>query len=552
MLQKKQLNHIFSGIGLLALLFTFMLIQLYTPYFLDDFGYNFCKELTKDGEYVYTHRISSFEDLWKSFYTHRMTMNGRLSDLLVMTTMFLGGKTGFAIVNSLMMFICCLLLAHRCYSKIGISFVVVSFSIILLILPEERITISWASGACNYLWGFVYYLLFLHFYERAFYSKINLILCLFFALLLSANHECAGAAMVGALTLKYVYKLIKKKQLTAFDVVLFIVCIIGFAITLASPAVWGRIGRNFEDGKVIGALICVVQSFPSIIIPAICLGFAIRKLRIKVFDYFSFYFILSNIVIVVMLITQIKPSACFYLCVGILVFFVDAFREVMNKYKKMICIISLPLLIIILYSYFKENKNATDLLNYSIEKAAETNVVVIDTVNNPDLSKGFFVSVAVPFDYSVRSCAYTLWNTSPFIVVFNSMVSDRSIYRQFDDLSANPQVIRNNDKCYIRLPKGIVPRMQAKVNLTLDGQICGIARPYIYGYSVNYFNEFLDKKIRHLKYVVSMAPDYDGNYHYVILSPAPSEQTAIELPIFKTSHSDIDTITVPLSPETKE
>ena len=544
-------KHIFNVIGIILIFLCFFVAQYYTPYFGDDFSYNFCKIRDISGRYTSTDNlITSVKDWWDALVAHRFSMNGRISDLFVISTMYISGKTGFAIANSLMFLLLVTLISKRIFSYISFKSIFISTFLIFLILPDAKINIFWASGACNYLWGSVYYLFFIYCYDKKSQHKLYYHLCLISAFILSSNHECSGAAMTGACCLKIFADYLKnKKTPDKFTLFLLAVCISGFCITLMSPCVWNRMELNFVEGRFLNAVISIVQTFPALLIPSLIFIFALKHSKFKLlFDNFSFLFIVANLVIVCALITQIKPSACFYLCVGILVFCIDTFHSFIQNNKKQLFILSILTLGIISFPYYYSVFRASKFLKIAIEKAAFSDVIVFDTTDNPKLSEDFYLSSAIPYDFQERRQACLLWESRPFIILYNSLVDNRSVYKCFDDKDPSQvHVYTVNEKCYIRLPKNVVPKAYQKLSLiSKDLTKKGITRPYLYGFSSNFLNKFLDSKIRGIEYLGVFSPDYDGKYHYIVLSQAPPEYFSLKLPVYLKDNNSNDILCIPL------
>jgi len=537
-------------IGFVLFFFFVMAIQLKTPYFLDDFVHNLCRTETASGEYIVSSQIiDSFEKLFESAIGQRFMYNGRMSDIMTMAVMFMGGGTGFAIANSFMLVIGGTLLSRLIFGRITLCFFLISAFCTFLILPDISMTLLWRSGAFNYFWGCVYYLAFLCLYEMRDKGKIIKLACLLFAFIFCANHECCGASLTGAVGLMMLLEIVqKKKRPDGFNVCLFIVAIAGFALTLASPGMWNRMEGDYNNASIMGTVVAVTQTAPYLCIPLVCLVAAIIRKRWSAFQEFSFLFIIANVFIVVMLISRVNPRVCFYMCVGILVFFMSTYRCIIERYYKTIACCAVIVLFAVGIPYYLSNKQASYYVQLAIEKSAKSDVVVFDSIDNPKMSEGFAISQALPFHYHRNWASYAYWKTQPFIVIFNSLVPDRKVYNAFPEMSLNqPQVYRTEDKCYIRLPESIVPDSSSKLKLTDENnKECGVARPYLYGFSIGFFNNFFDTKIMGFQHVVHMASDYDGKYHYVILYPAPPDNLYLSLPVYRNHSVWSDTYNVRL------
>ena len=537
-------------IGFVLFFFFVFALQWETPYFLDDFVQNLCRKEAGSGLYnVCPQIIRTCADLFESAIGQRFINNGRMSDIMAMSIMSMGGKIGLAIVNSLMVVVGGLLLSRLIFERISLSFFLISAFCGFLIFPDISMTILWGSGTFNYFWGSVYYFAFLSLYEKQDKGKFIKFACLLFAFIFCVNHECCGASLTGAVGMMILLEIVcKKKKTDVFNICLFFVTLTGFALTLASPGVWNRMGGDYNAASMMGTVVAVMQTAPYLFIPLVCLVAAIIRTRWSAFQNLSFLFIIANLFIVVMLISRVNPRVCFYMCVGILVFFMSTYRFIIERYYKTIACCAVIVLLAVGIPYYLSNKEASCYVQQAIEKSAESDVVVFDLTDNPKMSERFAISQALPFHYHRNWASYAYWQTQPFIVIFNSLVPDRKVYNVFPEMSSNqPQVYRTEDKCYIRLPESIVPDFCSKLKLTDENnKECGVARPYLYGSSIGFFNNFFDTKIRGLKHVVHMASDYDGKYHYVILYPVPPDNLYLSLPVYRNHCEWSDTYNVRL------
>ena len=140
--------------GICVVIFTFAItLNHYTPYLADDFTY-MQSFLTKDS-------IRTIADLLASMKIHYFCMNGRtiahtFDQILMLTPKFI-----FNIINSLMFVLLFVLINKLASKKTNNILHIGSFCMFMIFVKAFGQTCLWQTGACNYLWSFVFALSFI-------------------------------------------------------------------------------------------------------------------------------------------------------------------------------------------------------------------------------------------------------------------------------------------------------------------------------------------------------------------------------------------------------
>lgn len=527
-LQRYKLNVLSSLFFLFLFGCFFYMIQSNTPLQSDDFHFHYRVNLTEEGKYVKTYElIESTSDWLTALKAHWLSINGRLSDWFVITQAYFFGKSGFAIVNTIVALISCLVYVKLCFGEITVRSISVCLLAGLIILSDISNSVFWMSGACNYLWGALFFGITLLIFNKAEHKKASkgiLLLGIIMAVITSAIHEAIAVTSCGMFVCYAIYKRLIKKEKVGLVLILFILAsMVGCVSNLTSPGLWIRINRASDTTQSIGMqeITTMLHVGSACSLVAILLLLVIWREKRHILDRKIFYFILCNIGVVACLsFSERSEGVRFYLSLGVAILVCQVFANDIKRMGKWVTCVAIFILTSWATFYYQDCRLSTKLLDYAIEEAKHKDVVVIDTCDNKRIPQIRQVTAGVPYHFHIRKRACLLWNREPFIVVFNSLVPDRKVYKIFRDSDDSvPQVRYHENMCYIRLPKGIIPYTQEK--LTLEAQDGGraMARTFIYGGSRNLFSELFDTYVRKMECVVDYSSDFDGKYHYIILTP---------------------------------
>lgn len=143
---------------ILGLIFALMFVlNRYTFYVADDYTYmnSFADDNT---------RIKSIFEIFPSMYSHLFTMNGRIVAHFFVQFFLLFPSWIFDLINACVFvaLIYCLYKYFFQKNEINILVVLGIFSAIWYFVPAFGQTILWLDGACNYLWGVTFSLIYLY------------------------------------------------------------------------------------------------------------------------------------------------------------------------------------------------------------------------------------------------------------------------------------------------------------------------------------------------------------------------------------------------------
>lgn len=195
------------GIGgtatMVVALLAFLVLNVLTPFYHDDFVYRFMFE---GGSVNYGHRVGSLGDIIASQVEHYFTVNGR-SPVHSLVQLFAGllGKSVFNLLNVIVLGVFLVLLvkpvARHARGTWHGAFIVTVTLVLVLLLPRFKDTFLWMTGSINYLWSATAALAFLLMYERRRQRVMgpSAILPMVVALLLGWSHEGITLPLAAAL-----------------------------------------------------------------------------------------------------------------------------------------------------------------------------------------------------------------------------------------------------------------------------------------------------------------------------------------------------------------
>ena len=263
LLEKKHkisLGIIFSIIFVLILL-----INVYTPYWGDDFVY-MCQIENKDGD-VFGEPISNVWQIFESQYHHYFTHNGRSVVHGIVQLFMLMPKMVFNICNALMF--CVLVLISTffvCYKNNISANIIIPIALLLFLLlwhfmPHASMTMAWMTGSVNYLWALVGVLLYVVLFNKALANNLHYVwlyaICAFF---LGWGHEGISVGIAGATVL---YMLFKRKELNCQVLIIGIAFCLGSILLVLSPGIYHR---GISGDKQFSFMVDVVSTLRTMIL----------------------------------------------------------------------------------------------------------------------------------------------------------------------------------------------------------------------------------------------------------------------------------------------
>lgn len=215
----------------------FYVMNLYTPFYSDDWNYCFI--------FGTTIPIETIGDIIKSQYTHYFEMNGRFTPHFFIQ-FFDGiiGKSWFNIANTIMFILLLLLLCKTISNNPKQYYKIITLSIlgIFFFMPGFNYNFLWMSGACNYLWTTVLLLYFNRLLQKDLKNKYLYPLLLIYGVISGWTHE---GIVLGLASGYFIYYLLNQKELKSDSrKILLIGFFIGMLLLIFSP---GSISRFLGD-----------------------------------------------------------------------------------------------------------------------------------------------------------------------------------------------------------------------------------------------------------------------------------------------------------------
>lgn len=211
------------------------LLNLFTPWFCDDWHYPFI---------FGTHtQIGSLSDIIFSQCRHYLHFNGRfIVHCFVQLFAGLVGKGAFNVVNAVMFatFLYMIALATSRDKNNYIKIIPVAFVLLFFLMPGFKYVFLWLSGSCNYLWTGTVVLLFMWLMARdKLPSKYHVPLFVY-GLISGWSNEAVSLGLGAAL---FLYFLMNRKLLTSHRKYLMIGFCLGLVALVFSPGALGRASK---------------------------------------------------------------------------------------------------------------------------------------------------------------------------------------------------------------------------------------------------------------------------------------------------------------------
>lgn len=245
---------------------SFLLMNLLTPMFGDDYAYSFIWDGAQNGNFQNNigklERLESIGDIFVSQWSHYFTWGGRSVAHCFVQFFCLVGKIFFDFANALVYAALALLIYFFAAGKVdfqnmnGKIFLWIFF-VLWFCLPEFFQTTLWMTGSCNYLWMTVVQLLFLlpfvlKFWQKNFWadsSPAKIFLMAIIGLLAGWSNESGGAFVIFLAFLAMVY--FKRQGLfERWMLVGFVTLFIGYALLMLAPGNFQRYVVDANDATV--------------------------------------------------------------------------------------------------------------------------------------------------------------------------------------------------------------------------------------------------------------------------------------------------------------
>ncbi len=238
---------------------TFLIMNLLTPIFGDDYAYAFIWDGAQNGNFQNNigklYRVESFGDIITSQWSHYMTWGGRTVAHCLVQFFVWQGKILFDIMNALIYALLALLIYFFSTGRFSLQnldgkiFLWIFFAM-WFCLPELFQTAFWLTGSCNYLWMSVLQLLFLVPFVKKFWSKSLVPSSQFLVpimaivgLLAGWSNESGGAITIMLTFFAMIY-FWRQKKFERWMLAGFIGLLVGYALLMLAP---GNVQRYFVD-----------------------------------------------------------------------------------------------------------------------------------------------------------------------------------------------------------------------------------------------------------------------------------------------------------------
>lgn len=240
MTNKKFNIYTFISIIFLILIFIYMLfINTHTHKYHDEFVYSYI--------YGTEEKCLNLFDVITSLKNLYQMHNGRIITTGIMCILLILPKILSDILNSIF-FALLIYLIYRYSIKntknnfIKLLVLLLIFPMLWMTIPEFNGTITWFSGAVNYMWSTVFMLFYIFYIINIFInnikiSKTKIFILLFLAFIVGSLHESIGIILTSFLFFLFIYKLILNKKIDKLFLSASICSFTGFLTIVLSPGI---------------------------------------------------------------------------------------------------------------------------------------------------------------------------------------------------------------------------------------------------------------------------------------------------------------------------
>ena len=252
---------------------TFLIMNLLTPIFGDDYAYSFIWDGSQNGNFQNNigklERLESISDIFVSQWSHYFTWGGRTVAHCLVQFFCLTGKLFFDFMNALIYAAMAFLIYFTAKGKVdfqnldGKIFLWIFFAL-WFCLPEIFQTALWMTGACNYLWMTVLQLLFLLPFVLKFWQKslvsipfsllpspFSLVPIMAILGLIAGWSNESGGAMIIFLTFLFLIYFWRQKKLERWMLAGFIGLFVGYALLMLAPGNFQRYIVDLADDATV-------------------------------------------------------------------------------------------------------------------------------------------------------------------------------------------------------------------------------------------------------------------------------------------------------------
>lgn len=241
---------------------TFLIMNLLTPMFGDDYAYSFIWDAAQDGNFQNNigklERLQTVGDIFVSQWAHYFTWGGRTVAHIFVQFFCLTGKLFFDFMNAIIYAALAILIYVTAKGELdlenldGKTFMWIFFGL-WFCLPEFFQTALWMTGSCNYLWMSVVQLIFLlpfvlKYWHKNFWSDsspVKVVLMALLGLLAGWSNESGGAMIILLAFVAMIY-FWRQKKFERWMGVGFVGLLVGYALMMLAP---GNVHRYIIDAN---------------------------------------------------------------------------------------------------------------------------------------------------------------------------------------------------------------------------------------------------------------------------------------------------------------
>lgn len=245
---KKVINSRKVYLSILFIIFMLMLLcNILTPKIVDDFSYHF--------SFATGERITNVFQIFPSMMAHAEKMNGRLIPHFFVQLFEMLPKCIFNVINSLM-FMAMVVLVYKIVmgdKKNNNAMFLTIFGAVWVFQPAFGQINLWLDGACNYMWGITFGLLFLipfmygYMYGRHMHNIFAKVGFLIFSFLAGAYSENGSAAFIFMAVIFICLECASQHRIRPrlYDCIAVLVSCMGYLTMFLAPAQWTNKSAKF-------------------------------------------------------------------------------------------------------------------------------------------------------------------------------------------------------------------------------------------------------------------------------------------------------------------
>lgn len=509
-----------------------------TPLMTDDYLYVF----NYDDELGRTTLISSFSEWWETSKQLFIHMNARLANPLNALLLSLGGgKFAFAVLNTVFFLIITGCFARFFFSHSTWKSLIITAGAYIALTPSIEVTLLWSTGSANYLWptALLSMLLFpiRRLIEGRHFTPAALFLTCVAGFFCGWMHEAVGAPLAAGIFAAFLFcKRARRLQVFLLNVAVGL----GVMPIVLSPAAWNRAAAS-DAGLAFNLSYSAIGFVTYTLIPTLIVLVTAILLRkqtgsrrhsaaqypcdILLLGFFGFSCLVS---LAVGRVGAGGPGY-YYLTLSVVLILLRMLGVIMKSSPFFVK--SLTLLAGVAACAF----GATELLKaahyaqHGMEQALNQarsgrQICVIDS-----RYRNRSISTWLPCDYP-----YSVWHdfcgkyygVKPFYTITNEFITDRSIYKVFDDKAPHaPQTAQIDDKIIIRLPQGV---FCGSGKLKAVQEDTGKEFVFLPTHSLLSQNWVIARCKG--KAIRTFGRDYYQGFHYLVLLTEGSENLTLEIP----------------------